>query len=32
MTHLEEEEIRYVLGLPDPTNIMLGVETPYNDS
>ena len=31
MTHLEEEEIRHV-GLPDPTSIVLGVETSFNDS
>ena len=32
MAHLEEEEIRHVLGLPDSTSIVLGVETPFNDS
>ena len=32
MTHLEEEEIRHVLGLLDPTSIILGVEAPFNDS
>ena len=32
MTHLEEEEIRHVLGLPVPTSIVLGVETLFNDS
>ena len=32
MTHLEEEEIRHVLGLPDPASIMLGVEALFNDS
>ena len=32
MTHLEEEEIRHVLGVPDPASTVLGVETPFNDS
>ena len=32
MTHLEEKEIRHVLDLPDPASIVLGVETPFNDS
>ena len=32
MTHLDEEEIRHVLGLPDPANIVLGVEALFNDS
>ena len=32
MTHLEEEEIRHVLGLPNPASIVLEVETPFNDS
>ena len=32
MTHLEEEEIRHVLGLPNPTSIVLGVEALFNDS
>ena len=32
MTHLEQEEIRHVLDLPDPPSIVLGVETPFNDS
>ena len=32
MTHLEEEEIRHVLGLLDPTSIVLRVEALFNDS
>ena len=32
ITHLEEEKIRHVLGLPNPTSIVLGVEAPFNDS
>ena len=32
MTHLEEEEIRHVLGLPYPASIVLGEETLFNDS
>ena len=32
MTHLEEEEIRHVLGLLYPTIIVLGVEALFNDS
>ena len=32
MTHLEEEEIKHVLGLPDMASIVLGVETSFNDS
>ena len=32
MTHLEEEEIRHVLGLPYPTSIVLEVEALLNDS
>ena len=32
MTHLEEEEISHVLGLPDPTRIVIGVEKSLNDS
>ena len=32
MTHLEEEEIRHVLSLPDPASILLGVEALFNDS
>ena len=32
ITYLEEEEIRHVLDLPDPTSIVLGVETSFNDS
>ena len=32
MTHLEEEEIRHVLGLLDPASIVLEVEALFNDS
>ena len=32
MTYLEEGEIRHVLGLPDLTSKMLGVEASFNDS
>ena len=32
ITHLEEEEIGHVLGLPDQASILLGVEAPFNDS
>ena len=32
MTHLEEEGIRHVLGLPDSASIVLEVETLFNDS
>ena len=32
VTNLEEEEIRHVLGLPDPTRIVIGVEKSFNDS
>ena len=32
MTHLEEEEIKQVLGLPYLASIVLGVETSFNDS
>ena len=32
MTHLEEEERRHMLRLPDPASVVLGVETPFNDS
>ena len=32
MTHLDEEKIRHVLGLPDSTSIVLGVEALFNDS
>ena len=32
MTHLEEEEIRHVLGLLDPASIVLGVKALFNDS
>ena len=31
MTHLEEEEQRHVLGLPNPASIVLGVEALFND-
>ena len=31
MTHLEEEEIRHVLGLPYTSSIVLGGEAPFND-
>ena len=32
MTHLEEDEIRHVLGLPDSASIVIGVEAHFNDS
>ena len=32
MTHLEDEEIRHVLGLLDLASIVLGVEVLLNDS
>ena len=32
MTHMEEEEIRPALGLPDPASIVLGLEIDFNNS
>ena len=32
MTHLEEDKIRHVLGLPNSASIVLGVEALFNDS
>ena len=32
MTHMEEEEIRHALGLPDPASIVLGLEANFNNS
>lgn len=32
MTHLEEEEIRHVLGLPNSTSIVMRIEANINDS
>ena len=32
MIHLEEEGIRHMLGLPNLTSIVLGVEAPFNDT
>ena len=32
MTDSEDEEIRHVLGLSDPTSIMIGLEALFNDS
>ena len=29
MTHLEEEDIRYVLGLPDSTSVVVRVEAGF---
>ena len=32
MTHLEKEERKHVLGLPNLASIVLGVEALFNDS
>ena len=32
LTHLEEEGIRHVLGLPDSASAVMGVKTDFNDS
>ena len=31
ITHLEEEEIRHVLGLPNLASIVLGIKAPFKD-
>ena len=32
MIHVEEEEIRYVLGLPDLASVVIEVDADFNDS
>lgn len=32
MTHLEEEDIRHVLGLPNSASIVMRIEANFNDS